>query len=284
MKRMVTSFLIVLTEMIPVMSLHAFVPCHPLSVIRSSKSGLATVAFGPDLAALMSSITNEAGACVSRVLRDIPARTVTETDITGQDTVTCSDTAGRVTSVTRPDGVLVSNVLDVLGRPVSVLHNGVTVLGIDWRPDGTLLAASNAAASLAWSHNAFGLATNEAAQVSSFEFQVSRSLNAASLPMNTTLSVESCELSVERSYDPAGRLVSLTTPAGKFAFSYDGTHGLPRVVSNAALSVIRSYDALGRVMRILHRAGPTSLVFMCEYDGAGLVGRKRRFLTGGRTR
>jgi RHS repeat-associated protein len=123
MKRVAVSFLALLTGLLPALPLRASLPRPPapLSVSRPTESGFAMVAFGLDLAALVSTITNEAGACVSRVLRDIPARTMTETDITGVQTVSiyppraynplrafvssCEDIPA---SVSRPDGVLVS--------------------------------------------------------------------------------------------------------------------------------------------------------------------------------
>jgi hypothetical protein len=108
----------------------ASVSRYPLSVSRPSESGPAAVAFGLDLAALASSVTNEAGACVSRLALDIPARTETETDITGGQTVARSDAAGRVTSVSRPDGVLVSNVVNALGQTTEVRLGGAPVLGL----------------------------------------------------------------------------------------------------------------------------------------------------------
>jgi RHS repeat-associated protein len=253
----------------------------PLSVSRQADAGFATVAFGLDLAALVSSVTNEAGACVSRVLRDIPARTVTETDITGGQTVARSDAAGRVTSVSRPDGVLVSNVLDVLGRPVEILHNGAPVLGMDWRTDGGLLAASNAAARIAWSRNAFGLATNEATQVSSFEVQVSRLLSSSALPTNTTLSVGSCGLSVERSFDLAGRFSSVTggadgPSAASFRFGYSPQDGGLSSISNAVLVETQTRDLLGHVTNIVYRTHSGAALASFDYrrDIAGLVTQK----------
>jgi RHS repeat-associated protein len=121
MRRSKIIFMAFLMGLLSAQPLYAFVPRNPLSITRPTESGLSTVSFGLDLAALTSSITNEAGACVSRRLRDIPNRTVTETDITGGQTVSsyppraynplrafvssCEDIPA---SVSRPDGVLVS--------------------------------------------------------------------------------------------------------------------------------------------------------------------------------
>jgi RHS repeat-associated protein len=287
MKQFGSILLALLAGLLPVLPLNAFVLHSPHTVTRPPDSGPATVAFG--LAALLSSITNENGECVSRLVRDIPARTATETDITGGQTVARSDTAGRVTPVSRPDGVLVSNVLDVLGHPVSVRHNNSEVLGLDWRADGLLLSASNAAARIAWTHNAFGLATSETVSVPvgagvppAVFSTVSSTLNAAALPTNTTLDVGGSAFSVKRSYDPAERLTNQlsnfsTLELPDFSFSYSPQDGGISSVSNAVLTEVQSRDLLGHVTNITYRArvgGAILASFAYRRDVTGLVAQK----------
>ena len=141
---------------------------------------------------------------------------------------------------------------------------------------GQALSASNAVAAVSWSYDAFGRATNETARASNVECRVSYALSASALATNTALSVGSWTLSVERSFDSAGRLSSLTSPAGTFRIAYDGTNGLPSVVTNAALSECSAYDVLGRLTNTVCRgaSGETVASFRYRYDASGFVTQK----------
>ncbi len=93
-------------------------------------------------------------------------------------------------------------------------------------------------------------ATNEAARVSGFGVQVSRSLDAAALPTNTAFGVQSSAFGVRRSFDLAERLSAVTggadgPSAASFALAYDA---LGRLVS--ADGVAYAYDAAGNRLSV----------------------------------
>ncbi len=183
---------------------------------------------------------------------------------------------GLVSSVSRFDGVTVSNVYDRAGRVVRTLHNGATSAEYAWRANGQPLAASNAVAKVSWGYDLAGRATNETTRVSGFECRASISLDPAGNATNTALSVGSSALSFGRSFDAAERLYSQVTAAGSFTNVYCDWNGLAAGVSNAALTAESAYDMLDRVTNIVYRNASATVVgaFAYRYDVLGLVTQK----------
>jgi hypothetical protein len=103
---------------------------NPLAVARQADAGFATVSFGLDRASLSESVTNENGVLIRSTALDIAGRAVTDTGIEGTDEVARYAAGGRAVSVSRRDGVLVSNVWDAAGRLAEVRHGGASVLSL----------------------------------------------------------------------------------------------------------------------------------------------------------
>jgi RHS repeat-associated protein len=253
---------------------------NPLAVSRQADSGFATVGFGLDLAALAGSVTNEAGALVGLSVRDIPGRKATDTGIDGLPEVTRFAAGGRVASVSRRDGVLVSNVWDAAGRLAEVRHDGTPALGISYRADGLPLAASNAAASVSWTYDDLGRVVSETTRAGGGapEACLALAINCSALTTNAVVTVSGtpCRVSGSAAYDAAERLSSLSGPAGTFGIAYGEADGLPVSVTNAALAEYCAYDVVGRVTNTVFRnaSGATVGSFRYRYDASGFVTQK----------
>lgn len=253
---------------------------NPLSVERQADAGFAAVSFGLDLAALTESVTNEAGALISLSVSDVPGRKVTDTGIDGLPEVTRFAAGGRVDSVSRRDGVLVSNVWDAAGRLAEVRHAGTPVLGIAWRADGLPLSTSNAEASVSWTYDALGRAVTETSRAGAGapEACLALALGGAALPTNAAVTVSGTahRVSGSAAYDAAERLSSRSGPAGTFGIAYGAADGLPESVTNAALSGYCAYDLVGRLTNTVFRNAVGTAVgsFRYRYDASGFVTQK----------
>lgn len=155
------------------------------------------------------------------------------------------DLAGRRTSLTHPDGAVVTTIYDPLGRPATMSHPTLGATAYAWDGDGRLLGEDlpGEGNDRAWTYDpSTGQATG-----------YTQHLGGATL--QTSLG-----------HDRANRVVSAATAGGEAVeYRYDDAGQLVAVDTNATATHEYAYDALGRRTRSTDPAG----TFDYAYDDAG---------------
>jgi len=177
----------------------------------------------------------------------------------------------------------VSNVYDTAGNITETLHDGVSIEQASYRKNGQLSSLSNAVATLGWSYDIRGFATNVQSTVGSLQSAVDYQFDPAGNTIGVLWNVESGTLDVAYGYDEAERL-SVITPnpssslqlPGPFTLSYNDYNGLLNTLSNDNIKVDYTFDVLDAVTNVVYRngAGNTVTSFDYKHDVLGLITQK----------
>jgi RHS repeat-associated protein len=253
----------------------------------------ATVTYKYDYLFNSLAVTDPMGREVERYSLDDEDRVTTVTNLEGRVFTAVYGAGGQVLSMTRYDGVTVSNAWDSLGNLLGVAHKPagtaawLPVSGYSWSTAGRMLSASNATARAAWTYDGEGGATAEAQSVvGGPASRVAWTYDESGLETNSSVSVGSASppvISSSVAYDSASRISAQATPAGEFSYSYCAWDGLVSSVSNAVLVETRAFDLLDRVTNIAYSTsgGAPVRCFSYFYDPDGLITRKVEVVAGG---
>ena len=227
---------------------------------------------------------------------DAQGRVKTVTNMEGQ-TMTINYLIGPLmASVTRFDGVVVTNIYDSSANLVSTKIIGSPALDtqMTFRPNGQPLTISNPSSQIALGYDAYGRADSwthtfqsaysAAARHDSGAASYDNDGNATNsvLTFGTTQSPQS--IANTYSYDSAGRLDSMSSTAGGVSVSrkYDA-RGLLASESNNVVATSYAFDSLNRLTNITYRnsaSGTQIASFGYTLDSLGRVVQKTTSIGG----
>ncbi len=177
----------------------------------------------------------------------------------------------------------ISNFFGTADDIVETLHDGFSIEQASYRRNGQLSSLSNAVATLGWSYDIRGFATNVQSTVGSLQSAVCYRHDAVGNTTGVLWNVGSGTLDVAYGYDEAERL-SVITPnpsrslqlPGPFTLSYNDYNGLLNTLSNDNIKVDYTFDVLDAVINAVYRDGSGDALasFSYKHDTLGLITQK----------
>ncbi len=228
-------------------------------------------------------VINPMGDAVETYTLDAQERIESVTNLEGQSLDVTYLIGDLVSSVDRFDGVLISNIFDSAGNVTETLHDGVSIEQASYRKNGQLSSLSNAVASLNWSYDIRGFATNVHSTVGSLQSSVGYRHDAVGSVTGVLWNVGSGTLDVAYGYDEAERLSVITpNPSSSlqlptpFTLSYNQWNGLLASVSNEHITASHTYNILDAVTNTVYKdsTGNTLGSFDYKHDVLGLITQK----------
>jgi RHS repeat-associated protein len=201
-----------------------------------------SVTYGYDPVGRRTEMTDEHG--VTRYGYDPVGNVVEVVGPDGQRVAYGYDAAGRRTSVTHPDGAMVTMAHDVAGRLSEVKHPLLGATALQWDADGRLVGETLPGGQMR------GYAYDAAGRLAGFDQQVAgadRSTTVSRDAAGRITSETTGGVATSYRYDPAGQLLSSSSPSLSTSYAYD-VLGRRTSASTNGVPITYSHDPAGQLV------------------------------------